>query len=153
MTTPVASKPLPAGWPRISASLAVANASAAIEFYCTAFGFEVRLRVDGDAGRVEHSELVLGGGLIMVGDPAPEKGRPWVRTPKSLDGANTQQMMVYVDDVEAHCARARAAGAVITTEPKTTDYGDDYWSDRAYEAMDPDGHRWYFTQRLKTLGK
>jgi uncharacterized glyoxalase superfamily protein PhnB len=142
-------KPLPAGWPRISSSVAVANAAAAIDFYCRAFHFEVRLRVDGDGGRVEHCELTFGGGLVMLGDPSPDKNRPWTRPPRSLDGANTQQMMVFVDDVEAHCAHARGAGATITKEPMTTDYGDDYWTDRVYEAMDPDGHRWYFVQRLK----
>src|SRR5256885_12656457 len=47
----------------------------------------------------------------------------------------------------AHCARARAAGARIVAEPKTTDYGEDYWTDRGYEAEDLGGHRWWFYQR------
>jgi uncharacterized glyoxalase superfamily protein PhnB len=58
-------------------------------------------------------------------------------------------MMVYVDDVEAHCQRAREAGAKIVSEPTTTDYGEEYWSDQGYEAEDLDGHHWWFYQRLR----
>jgi uncharacterized glyoxalase superfamily protein PhnB len=58
--------------------------------------------------------------------------------------------MLYVDDVEAHCARAREAGAKIVSEPKTTDYGEEYWSDRGYECTDLDGHHFWFMQRLRS---
>ena len=58
--------------------------------------------------------------------------------------------MVFVDDVEAHCVRARNAGAKIVSEPKTSDYGAEYWIDRTYEAKDVEGHHWWFCQRLKT---
>jgi len=58
-------------------------------------------------------------------------------------------MMVYVDDVEAHCAQARAAGARIVSEPAITDYGEDYWTDRGYECEDLEGHHWWFYQRLR----
>jgi len=57
--------------------------------------------------------------------------------------------MVFVDDVEAHFQRAKARGAKIVTEPKTSDYGEDYWTDRSYGAVDPEGHMWWFTQRLR----
>src|SRR5437764_11318612 len=109
----IATRPPPKGWPRISSSLAVASASTAIDWYCRAFGFEVRLKVEGEGGRIEHSELELGGGLIMLGDNPPERGRPWRRPPSAVGGANTQTIMVFVDDVDAHCARSRAAGATI----------------------------------------
>jgi uncharacterized glyoxalase superfamily protein PhnB len=56
---------------------------------------------------------------------------------------------VYIDDVDAHCARARAAGATIASEPATTDYGDGYWVDRSYEAVDPEGHHWWIAQRIQ----
>ena len=58
-------------------------------------------------------------------------------------------MMVYVDDAIAHCERARAAGARIIAEPAVHDYGEDYWTDRGYECEDPEGHRWWFYQRLR----
>jgi uncharacterized glyoxalase superfamily protein PhnB len=57
--------------------------------------------------------------------------------------------MVFVDDADAHCEHARAGGAKILTEPKTTDYGEDYWTDRGYECEDLDGHHWWFIQRVR----
>jgi uncharacterized glyoxalase superfamily protein PhnB len=67
-----------------------------------------------------------------------------------LGGANSQSLMFYVDDAEAHCAQARACGAHIVEEPAVHDYGDDYWSDRSYGAIDPEGHLWWITQRLRS---
>ena len=57
--------------------------------------------------------------------------------------------MIHVEDVDAHCARARAAGAMIVDEPTVHDYGEDYWADRSYGAVDPEGHLWWFTQRIR----
>ncbi|MEQ9077561.1 MAG: VOC family protein [Sandaracinaceae bacterium] len=145
-------KPTPPGWPRISSGIWYEDPRAAIDWLCDAFGFEVKLLVEGNDGAVEHSELAFGDGLIMVGGEKREKF-PHVRPPSKAGGANTQNMMVFVDDVDAHCERARAAGAVITMEPETHDYGDDYWADRTYECRDIGGHHWWFTQRLRTRGE
>jgi len=71
------------------------------------------------------------------------------KSPQAVGGANTQNMMIYVDDVDAHCQRAREAGARIVEEPKTTDHGEDYWADRGYLAEDIEGHHWWFFQRLR----
>jgi uncharacterized glyoxalase superfamily protein PhnB len=140
-------KTTPPGWPRITPALYYQHAAQAIDWLGNAFGFEVRLKVEGDGGRIEHSELTFGDGLIMVGEVQKTPGR---RSPRALDGGNTQGLMVYVDDVEAHCQRARAAGARIVAEPSTHDYGEDYWSDRGYECEDLEGHRWWFFQRLRS---
>lgn len=142
-------KPTPPGWPRISSALYYDDARKAIDWLCEAFGFQVKLVVEGDEGRIEHSELTFGEGLVMVGQPKPEKF-PQAKSPSLVGGANTQNMMVYVDDVEAHCARAKAAGAVVTHEIETHDYGDDYWADKGYECRDIGGHHWWFYERLKT---
>ena len=142
----------PAGWPRISSALFYENAGAAIDFLCRAFGFEVRLRVDGPNGRIEHSQLAFGDGLIMVSTSGGREDRTVpidCRSPKSLGGAITQSLCIFVDDADAHCAHARAAGALIKEEPSTTDYGPDYWSDRGYRAEDPEGHQWWFMQRVR----
>ncbi|MFT3773294.1 MAG: VOC family protein [Minicystis sp.] len=142
-------KPTPPGWPRISTALYYERASEAIDWLCRAFGFEVQLKVEGDGGRIEHSELVFGGGLIMVGEASKREKFPYRRAPSQVDGANTQNMMIYVDDVEAHCKRAREAGATIVKEPETHDYGEEYWTDRGYECVDLGGHHWWFYQRLR----
>ena len=122
-----------------------------IDWLCEAFGFEVRLRIEGDGGRIEHSELTYGDGLIMVGQEDPEAERKWKRllkSPRTVGGC-TQTLMIFVDDADAHCAHARAKGAQIIEEPATHDYGKEYWSDRSYGALDPEGHLWWITQRLR----
>ncbi|MEZ4238605.1 MAG: VOC family protein [Myxococcota bacterium] len=146
-------KPTPEGWPRLSVSMFYDDPRAAIDFLCAAFGFEVRLLVEGEGGTVEHSEITFGEALVMVGQAdSGRPGREWARSPRTL-GAATGAPCLFVDDVDAHCERARKAGARIATEPKTSDYGDDYWSDRSYGCFDPEGHHWWFMQRLKTGGK
>jgi uncharacterized glyoxalase superfamily protein PhnB len=140
-------KPSPIGWPRISSSLFYEDAPAAIGWLERAFGLEPRLIVEGEGGVIIHSELTYGEGVVMVGSAGRS---PWTRSPRSQAGANTQALFLYVDDVERHCARARAAGATIATEPRTSDYGEAYWSDRSYEAVDCEGHHWWFAERLVT---
>ena len=143
-------KPTPPGWPRLSVALYYENAAKAIDFLCDAFGFEVRLKVEGEGGRIEHSELGFGEALVMAGDVEGKLDKfPYRRSPSQVGGANTQNIMIYVDDVDAHCAQAEAAGAKITVELKTTDYGEDYWTDRGYECEDIGGHHWWFYQRLR----
>lgn len=147
----------PAGWPRISSALFYDDASAAIDFLCEAFGFEVRLRIDGEGGRVEHSELQLPhDGLVMVGSTggkADRKDPLATVSPRAIDGRYTQALCVFVDDADAHCAHARAHGAVVLEEPTTTDYGDDHWADRTYRAADLEGHPWWFMQRVREPGE
>jgi uncharacterized glyoxalase superfamily protein PhnB len=144
-------KPPPAGWPRISPGVYYRDAAAMIDWLCQAYGFEVRLKVEGEGGRIEHSELCLGDGVIMVGEEMSGPARRFQtnRLSPLNAGCNTQNLMVYVDDVDAHCASARAAGAQIVAEPELHDYGDDYWADRSYGAIDPEGHLWWFTQRVR----
>jgi uncharacterized glyoxalase superfamily protein PhnB len=88
----------------------------------------------------------------MVSTEDPNSQRSWkraMRSPRSLDGANTQCIMFYVDDADVHCRHARARGARIISEPTTQDYGADYWADRSYGAVDPEGHMWWIAQRLR----
>jgi len=140
-------KPTPNGWPRISSALVYDDARKAIDWLCKAFGFEVRLLVESKDGELVHDELVLGDGVIMI---AQSGKRPHFKSPSAAGGGNTQTLMVYVDDVEAHLANARKHGAKIFQELETTDYGPEYWSDRTYGAIDLEGHHWWFVQRLKT---
>lgn len=143
----------PPGWPRISSSVFYDDAAAAIDWLCKAFGFEVRLRVEGEGGRIEHSELTFGDGLIMVGQTGGKSTRDKPlpgKSPRQLAGANTQMLCVYVDDVDAHRARAVAAGGVIYQDLENHDYGEEYWEDRSYGIEDLEGHQWWFSQRLRT---
>jgi uncharacterized glyoxalase superfamily protein PhnB/DNA-binding XRE family transcriptional regulator len=107
---------------------------ASLDWLTRAFGLEIRVRIPGPDGRILHAELALGDARIMVGQPVPARG--WT-TPR-LGGAVTQSLYVMVADVDAHCVRARAAGATILSEPE------DIHGDRRYLAQDPEGHHWWF---------
>ncbi|HZH08165.1 MAG TPA: VOC family protein [Lautropia sp.] len=149
--------PTPPGWPRITPAVYYDDAETAIDWLCNAFGFMVRIKVAGPDGTIVHSELEYGDGLIMVGQTGKEdegKGAWQVCqvSPAAIDQRNTQSLCMHVDDVDAHCERARTAGARIYREPETTDYGETFWTDRTYGARDPEGHMWWFMQRLKTAG-
>lgn len=146
-------KPTPSGWPRISSALYYRDAARMIDWLCEAFGFEVRLKVEGEDGRIEHSELCYGDdGLIMVGQERTDAAQRFdtrMLSPLTA-GGNTQGLMLYVDAVDAHCAQARKAGARIVAEPTLHDYGDAYWADRSYGAIDPEGHLWWISERIRS---
>ena len=143
-------KPTPAGWPRMSASVFYEDPHAGIDWLCRAFGFELRLKVEGDNGVIQYSELCLADSLVMVsGTSGKEPWQTMYRSPRAIGGGVTQALCFYVDDVDAHHARAVEAGAQVVRQPQTTDYGDDYWTDRSYGALDPEGHLWWFMHRIR----
>lgn len=117
----------------LSVSLTYADAPAAIEFLTRAFGFQLRLEVPGEGGKVQHSELSLGDAVVFVSSPKPEQGRsaPGDTVPCSV--------CLAIEDPDAHHARALAAGADIVHPLKDEDYGS-----RGYMVRDPGGHLWYF---------
>ena len=86
-------KPTPPDWPRISSSLYYDDAAAAIDWLCDAFGFEVRLKVEGEGGRIEHSELVYGDGVVMVaGAEKADKFPPQIAAKARAASAAMQAM-------------------------------------------------------------
>jgi uncharacterized glyoxalase superfamily protein PhnB len=116
------------------------HAAAAIEWLCAAFGFEKHLVVPGTGGTIDHAQLRLGTGMIMLGSVArdSEYGR-LVQQPDENDGRETQTVYAIVADPDAHYARAKRAGAEILIDIKSEDYGG-----RGYTCRDPEGHIWTF---------
>jgi uncharacterized glyoxalase superfamily protein PhnB len=116
---------------------------AAIAWLETAFGFERRLVVEGDAGAVVHSELTIGDGYVMVVGPP----RDHAVSPIQFGGRATQSVHVQLrDGLDEHCERARAAGARILREPETQPNGD-----RVYTCTDLEDHPWAFGQTMAVL--
>lgn len=114
---------------------------AALAWLERAFGFRELpgTRLVG-AGGALHAEVATPlGGLIMLGSD----GGHGVYAP-GAGGRPSMILSVFVDDVDAHCAAARAAGARICAEPE-----DHFFGDRVYECLDPEQHRWRFHQRLR----
>ena len=132
----------PAGTQRIIPYLAYADAPAAIEFICKAFGFEERMRMPMPDGRVGHAEVGYQDNIVMLASVFSEMG---FASPKDLP-AIPSQILCYVDDVDAHCERARGAGANIAEEPKDQMYGD-----RTYRVVDPGGHHWHFHTHIRDV--
>ena len=119
------------------------DAGAALAWLEKAFGFETRLCVTDDNGAVQHAEMSHADGRIIIG---PAGWSDWAKSPKSLGGANSSNVHIEVDDVDIHCAAARAAGAVIAQEPQ-----DQFYGDRTYRAEDPEGHHWTFGQYVRAV--
>lgn len=145
-------KPSPQGWPRLSISIYYDGPAQVIDWLCRALGFEVRLKVVGEGGRIEHSELLFGEAVVMVAQAGPNLKRPRIprsASPASLGGVITQGVMLYVDDIRAHYTRAVEAGAVIVDELQLHDYGPEFWADLSYGALDPEGHLWWITERVR----
>ena len=129
--------------PTFISSVVYRDQRAAMAWLEKAFGFEVsELLVDGQ-DKILHAEMSFGDGVVMIGS----EWFTWTRSPAAVEGMNTQRIHVRIDsDVDAHCARARAAGAVIVKEPE-----DQFYGDRTYIARDLDGHHWSFAQAKRAV--
>ena len=108
-------------------TLTYRDARAAIDFLCTAFGFERQEVMEGPDGRIGHAELRYGDGIVMLGSN------------RESAATGTQTIYVALADTDAHHARAVEAGAEIVRAPFDTDYGS-----RDYAAKDPEGNIWAF---------
>jgi uncharacterized glyoxalase superfamily protein PhnB len=141
-TAPVATTP--AVIPMISYE----DGTAALEWLHRAFGFKETARQVTPDGRLSHGEMAAGDGLIMLASPTPdyqgpkrhreicEQARRWSTVPWIIDG-----VLVFVDNLERHFARAKAAGATILSDIESDSPG------RRYRAEDLEGHRWFFFEK------
>jgi len=124
------------------------DVGSAADWLCRAFGFQERgERFRNADGTVTHAEVEIGEALVMLGWPGPDYRSPahhaetcddarrWSDVPWVIDG-----VLIPVDDVDAHAARARAEGAAIIRELTDEPPG------RLYAAADLEGHRWMFIQ-------
>ncbi len=128
----------PPGTPQIIPYMYYQDADAALEFMERAFGFEVESAIRNPTdGKVLTSTVRMGTGKIMVGPGMDAFGTRGTPDPDFV----SVMTYVYVEDVDAHYARAKAAGAQIRAEPH-----EHFGGHRQYTASDPGGHRWTFAQ-------
>ena len=132
----------PAGCQRIVPYFVYRDAAAIVEFLCSAFGFEKGIQFPGPDGSLMHAEVSMGGELFMLATAMPEMGHA---APMDLPGRHAMTM-VYVADVDAHCAHATEAGAEILSEPE-----DKFYGDRMYVAKDPEGVTWCFATHVRDV--
>lgn len=129
--------------PAFTPSVIYQDNRAALEWLQRAFGFEPSMILTSAEGAIVHAEMSHGDGVVMIGNEWAD----WTRSPRSVGGKGTQYLHVRVDrDIDAHCERARSAGARIVMEP-----ADQFYGDRTYMAEDPEGHRWTFAQPVREV--
>ena len=129
--------------PAIIPALCYKDPRAALGWLQKAFGFEIEMIIEDEAGNPVHSELRYADGLVMVGS----EWNADTKSPTSVGRKCTQTVHIHmVEDIDAHCERARKADAEILQEPETQFYGD-----RTYRARDPEGHIWTFGQTVKAM--
>jgi PhnB protein len=121
--------PIPRGFHTVTPYLAAEDAPALLEFTKQAFDAEELFRTVGPAGGL-HSEVRIGDSMLMVGGGIP--GREFRSTPK------THALHIYVEDADAVCKKAVAAGATLIDAPRDQEYGE-----RSGTVKDPAGNIWY----------
>jgi uncharacterized glyoxalase superfamily protein PhnB len=113
------------------------DAPAAIDWLCRVFGFERQLVVPNPDGTIAHSQLRLGGGMIMVGSVVDSPFGRLMRQPDEIGGAETQSSYVIVPDADVVYARVKTAKTEIVLDIKDEDYGG-----RGFSCRDLEGHLW-----------
>ncbi len=131
---------LPSNVPRVIPCIYYNDIQAAHDWLINAFGFEVHATMMDEEGKLVHSELKMGDGMVMLRIANEDSRR---MSPKDLSSCITQSLFIYVDDIDAHCTHARNAGAEIIMEPTDKLYGD-----RVYACNDLENHLWKFAQRI-----
>jgi uncharacterized glyoxalase superfamily protein PhnB len=131
--------------PSLMSAVSYRDPKAALRWLEDAFGFELFMLIEDSDGNLAHSEMRFGNSAVMIGTEWTEDHR----SPASLDGKTTQTVHIKIpDDVDAHCERARRAGAQIVAEPETQFYGD-----RTYRCKDPEGHIWTVSQTVQPVSR
>jgi uncharacterized glyoxalase superfamily protein PhnB len=129
--------------PAFISSVVYKDNRAALKWLQKAFGFEPSEVLTDAQDNIVHAEMSHGDGVIMIGSEFTS----WAKSPESLGGANTQRVHVRLEKgIDEHCAHARQAGAKIDLDP-----ADQFYGDRCYMAIDPEGHHWTFSQAVKVV--
>lgn len=115
------------------------DAPKAIEWLCAVFGFEQHLVVANDDGSIAHAQLILNGGMLMLGSVTNNENEygQLIKQPDEINGLETQSPYLVVADTDAVHQRALAAGAVMVIDIKDEDYGG-----RGFSCRDLEGHLW-----------
>jgi uncharacterized glyoxalase superfamily protein PhnB len=116
------------------------NVAEAMAWLTRVFGFIEHYRYGESEGTVQGAQMHLGEAWIMLNSARPG------RTSPAQAGYETQSLTVFVDDVDAHFERAKAAGAKIVEDLHETAYGE-----RQYGVEDLEGHHWLFSRHARDV--
>lgn len=118
--------------------LTYTSVAAALTWLTTTFGFIEHYRYG--EPEIAGAQLHLGDAWIMINSASPGSESP------AQAGCRTQSLTVFVDDVDAHFARTKAAGAKIVEDLHETIYGE-----RQYGVEDLEGHHWLFATHARDV--
>ena len=108
-----------------------------IEWLKTALGFSEKAVYRDAAGIVEHAELVLGNGMVMIGTAGHnQQSAHWFVQPDAI-GAVTASVYLVVQDFDRVYASVKSTGAKILQDLETKGYGG-----RSMIVRDPEGQIW-----------
>ncbi|MGQ4486979.1 VOC family protein [Streptomyces sp. SAS_281] len=122
--------------------LTVRGADEASAWYRQAFGAEELTRLEVPGGRLIHVQVRVGPVTLMLADEFPEMDS---YGPQHF-GGTYGALCLHVDDVDDAWQRAVGAGATVIRP-----LGDAFWGEREGQLLDPFGHRWALTQRLRDV--
>jgi MerR family transcriptional regulator, thiopeptide resistance regulator len=104
------------------------------DFLVNVFGFEPGgVHYDAE-GRAVHGEVRVGTTTLWLHRVTEEH-----ELDSPVSTARGSGIVVFVDNVDTHFARVRAAGVSTDGEPRDQPYGQ-----REHGVRDPEGHRWWF---------
>src|SRR6266581_1084042 len=121
--------------------LSYEDVGGAMDWLCRAFGFEERERLTDEQGVIGHGTLAIEGNLVYCASPSAdyqspmshaescEAARKWLQVPWVIDG-----VVVHVEELDIHFARAKEEGATILTGIEDGGGG------RLYRVADIEGH-------------
>jgi uncharacterized glyoxalase superfamily protein PhnB len=113
------------------------NIDAAIAWLARTFGFKELYRY-GDP--VSGAQMRLGNACIQL-----SHAKPGDLSPAQL-GYGTQSLTIFVNDIEEHFSRTKAAGAKLVEDLHETVYGE-----LQYAVQDLEGHLWLFSRHARDL--
>ncbi len=124
--------------------LTYADAPAAIDWLCRVFGFELASSYPVADGRIAHAALCHEGLYMMLSSEMDQLGN----CAPDGEARATSRIHIHVRDIEAHYQRALLEGATIVQGLQ-----DHFWGLRSYHALDPEGYRWSFCQRVREVAR
>jgi PhnB protein len=136
--------PIPDGLHSVTPRLVVSSGTAAITFYCQAFGAELRGdRFMGPRGEVVHAEIKIGDSVVMITE---DTGDGPARSPEHLGGVVSCILALYWENVDMAWERAVAAGAEVIYPLE-----DQFYGERGGRLRDPFGHQWMMSQHIEDV--
>ncbi len=133
----------PTEYPSFSPYLSVQDADRAITFYKEAFGAVEQMRLtDKTTGKVVHAEFLIQGSLVMLSEENLEWGN---KSPQTLGGTPVTFCLI-IDDADAACERAVAAGATVLIP-----VADQFYGFRSGRVSDPFGHQWMVQHEIEKM--